>query len=145
MTWTFLWTFLLNWTNTSMPLKANVLRLLFLYLSSPPSGVVYCFRVCSCPCGCQHSSVDRTNKGENINIHLDLAATVGQVTKEEKKMEHSVNKCVYQLWQPSWLSLKNSVEVYHWCSNETTLPLCCLITRMYSCFAVSQLIWRKCW
>lgn len=66
-----------------MTLKANVLRLLFMYLSLPPSGVVYCFSVCSCPRGCQHSSVDRTNKGENINIHLDLAATASQVTKED--------------------------------------------------------------
>lgn len=66
-----------------MPLKANGLRPLFLYLSSPPSGVVYCFSVCSCPCGCQHSSVDRTNKGENINVRLDLAATASQVTKED--------------------------------------------------------------
>lgn len=66
-----------------MPLKANVLRIFFLYLSSPPSGVVYCFSVCSCLCGCQHCSVDRTNKGENINIHLDLAATASHVTKED--------------------------------------------------------------
>lgn len=67
-----------------MALKANVLRLLFLYSSSPPSGVVYCSSVCICPCGCQHSSVDGTNKGENINIHLDLAATASQVTKEDE-------------------------------------------------------------
>lgn len=67
-----------------MPLKANVLRILLLYLSSPPSGVVYCFSVCSCLRGCQHSSVDGTNKGENINIHLDLAVTASQVIKRDE-------------------------------------------------------------
>lgn len=45
--------------------------------------VVYCFSVCSCPCGCQHPSVHRTNIGETINIRLDLAATASQVTKED--------------------------------------------------------------